>query len=121
MKKIASIIIVFILIFFCGCERVAQNSADELKMNVWHADCKNGTSVALSFSHYGAEMKIITNSTDSADEITATIKGICTADDSEFIIFDEVTGQSFRFGYGIRGNKCDITYGGSLITLERSD
>ena len=120
-KKRVILLALSVIFLFCGCSRAVGNYADELKSSVWLSELKNNTSVRLSFSDYNCKLEISTNETSGAKRINAEITGLCVVDKDKFAVTDEKTGQTFKFGYKLKGKTCDIIYNGTKLTLNRED
>ena len=117
MKKLVILLILPMIMLFCGCTQNAPSPQNELISSRWTAKLEGGAEVELHF--YGepgdlsAELKI-TNAGKSMN-----ISGDCLTDSSSFVIFDETISQNFAFAYTPKGDTLDISYNGSTLTLQK--
>lgn len=118
MKKIPAVFC-FILcsVLLCSCSQINQNYADELKASVWHTVNKSTTEVTLSFSE---DNKAEINIKGDSDN-TCVISGICAVNESSFVISDVSMAKNISIDYKLYGNKVELTYMGSTLTLEKTD
>ena len=97
----------------CACERVIRGPADELTMFSWSSDFDNGDRVSLSFDGVNAVFGA------RGDGLDLDISGYCLVGDESFVICDEDTSCSYRFGYTVHGDSVELSYDGGAVTLDK--
>ncbi|MBQ3265565.1 MAG: hypothetical protein IJH07_07285 [Ruminococcus sp.] len=98
-----------------SCTRIISSPADELRMYSWRGEAENGSTAALTFDDTDGSF-VIEN-----DDSSLTLSGLCFADDEKIIICDDESGQNYTFAYRLYGDRVELTYDGSTLTLDKTD
>ena len=117
MKKLVILLVLPIVMLFCGCTKNAPSPQNELISSSWAATLEGGGEVKLQF--YGEPDDLSAELIISNAQKSVTIGGKCLTDSKSFVIFDESISQNFAFDYIPKGNTLDISYNGSDLTLQK--
>ena len=98
-----------------GCQRVLQTPADEFPQYDWQSEQENGSVVTLDFDDGRCTFAI------EGDTISSIISGVCFVTDDKLVICDEDNGQNYTFGYHLFGDRVELSYNGSVITLKKAE
>lgn len=115
MKKFVIFINFFLCVMLCGCSVQNSGYVEELTSNKWSATLKGGAQVSLCFNEEYADFEIENSS------LSTSISGKYVADEKSFVIFVPEIAQNYTFVYTPKGEKLDLTYNNSTITLNRQD
>ncbi|MDD5795753.1 MAG: hypothetical protein PUD24_02285 [Oscillospiraceae bacterium] len=116
IKAFGIVLLLAINIFLlCSCSYTKQSYADELTSSIWYAENENKTQITLSFPEDNTAEINIKGDTDN----TCTISGICTVNEETLVISDMSMAKNISIDYKVYGNKVELTYMGSTITLEK--
>lgn len=111
-----TLFIVFVMIMLvltaCG-EKVIRNESDEVKLYNWEYFGNEEVTSSLIFEDSTATLTV-----KSFNE-ECCIKGICTFNDSCFIIIDENSQKSYTFNYKLLGDKLRLEYEENTIEFEK--
>lgn len=118
MKRKAVLLILpvmFMLTLFCSCTRTAvQSEADELKANAWHGKGEYQSTIDLSFHGDTAAIDI-----KAGGGAKTKISGECVVGDDSITVTDQNLKERFEFKYSLSGDKIELTYGESTISLDK--
>ena len=103
MKKFVALICILLCLLLCSCSIATTGYSDELTLNSW---CAKLDSASLTLK--------------SGDE-TTEICGKYLADERSFVIFMPEISQNYTFLYVPKGDKLDVTYNNSTITLNKTE
>ena len=117
MKKLVILLILPMVMLFCGCTQNAPSPQNELTSSRWTAKLEGGAEVELQFYGEPGDMSADFKITNAGKSVN--ISGDCLTDGSSFVIFDESISQNFAFDYTPKGNTLDISYNGSTLTLQK--
>lgn len=103
------------VICLCGCTGVINSSADEIKQYRWQVYLDNGNTVSLSFDDGKADFCAVT------DDYSLELNGLCILTDNTIIICDEDSGTHYSFVYTLFGDRVELNFNGSVISLKKAD
>lgn len=115
LKKIVAVLIISVCFVFSACTTDTSGYVNELKSSKWTAKLEGGAEVNLEFSEDTAILKI------QNSDITTEIEGSYIADQNSLVIFMPDVAQNYTFTYTPKGNKLDLTYNNSTITLNKTE
>ena len=101
-------------LLLCGCQQVINSPADEFVLYDWQAEQENGKTVSLDFDDDSCSLMIRGN------DVTTDIVGKCFVTDDQLVICDENNGQNYSFGYRLYGDHVELSYNGSVLTLQKT-
>ena len=84
-------------------------------MFAWRSSGESGCTVSLTFDEDTASLSC------SGAGTSFTLDGRCFLTDDRLIICDEESGQNYSFGYVLHGDRAELSYNGSVITLGKLD
>ncbi|HHZ06421.1 MAG TPA: hypothetical protein GX401_06515 [Clostridiales bacterium] len=114
MKKIIVLLCALMCMLMCGCMKEQINTIpQELKASVWKGEDDFNKGAVLSFDGDTATL-LLKNGDDKV-----SIIGNAMIDDTAVTITDEALAEEFTFNYVLYGDKIEITYDNSTITLDR--
>lgn len=113
LKKIVAVILISVCFVFSSCTTDTSGYVNELVSSKWEAKLEGGAEVNLEFDEDTAVLKI--NNSGKSTEI----KGSYIADENSFVIFMPEVAQNYTFNYTPKGNKLDLSYNDSTITLKK--
>ncbi|MGN0491329.1 hypothetical protein [Ruminococcus sp.] len=113
MKKIVAVILISVCFVFSSCTTDNSGYVNELVSSKWEAKLEGGAEVNLEFDEDTAVLKI--NNLGKSTEI----KGSYIADENSFVIFMPEVAQNYTFAYTPKGDKLDLSYNDSTITLKK--
>ncbi len=115
MKKFVALICILLCLLLCSCSIATTGYSDELTLNSWCAKLDGGAEINLKFKDDSASLTL-----KSGDE-TTEICGKYLADEKSFVIFMPEISQNYTFLYVPKGDKLDVTYNNSTITLNKTE
>ncbi len=113
LKKIVAVLLISVCFVFSACTTDTSGYAYELISSKWETKLEGGAEVNLEFCKDSAVIKI-SNSGKSTE-----IKGSYIADEDSFVIFMPEVAQNYTFDYTPKGDKLDLSYNDSTITLNK--
>ena len=113
--KIKLIIPLFILLFLTSCTQVITNTCDEIRLNSWCAELKNGSVVTLKFEDDIARFQI--KSDDK--EAQTRIKGNCFFENNKMVIYNFDDLEPYCFEYKLKNNKLTLKHSRGKLVLTR--
>lgn len=99
----------------CGCTRVIDSPADEIKLYRWEAKLDNGNKATLSFDDGKAEFSAV------SEDFSLELSGVVILTDDAFIICDENDDMHYPFSYTLYGDRVELSSNGSVISLKKVD
>lgn len=117
MKKALLLLIMLSLLVVCGCAQSEPCPQKELTESRWSAALEGGGEVTLCFSGESEELYAELDISNAQKNVE--ICGYCLADRDSFVIFDKSVLQNFAFDYIPKGDSLDISYNGSVMTLQK--
>ena len=105
-------IMIMLVLTACG-EKVIRNESDEVKLYNWEYSGNEEVTSSLIFEDNTAALTV-----KSFNE-ECCIKGVCTFNDSSFIIIDKNSQKSYIFNYKLLGDKLRLEYEKSTIEFEK--
>ena len=100
------------VIMLASCIKTINSPADELQMYSWSGESENGTVVSLTFDGSNGDLNI-----EYYGDSDLKISGLCIVSDDSLIICDEVSGANYTFNYTLHGDRVELSYNGSTLTL----
>lgn len=97
----------------CGCTRVIDSPADEIKLYRWEEKFDNGNTVSLSFDESEAHF------TANCEDFSLELNGLFILTDDTLIICDTDSGSHDSFAYVLFGDKIELSCNGSVISLKK--
>lgn len=105
--KIKYAIVLIAVTLLTSCTRILSNPSDEIKLNNWKAELKNGYTVTLDFVGDNADLEL-------NGDIKTSIKGLCVIDSEEMIIYGA---EPYVFRYALSGDSLKLIRGKGKVTL----
>lgn len=104
---------IVILLLLSGCAQVIDNNADELRLYEWQGETEGGNTAALRFDGSDASFEIDFLDTEMI------VSGFCTVSDDSLMICDDETGFDYTFDYKLYGDRVELTFDSSQISLKK--
>lgn len=83
-------------------------------MYSWSGAAENGTAASLSFDGSRGSLSI-------EGDNGILIDGLCIAGNKSLTICDEKSGVNYTFSYTLYGDRVELTYNGSTLSLQKND
>ena len=104
-------------VILSSCAPVVSNVSDEIRLNSWSAELKNGSAVTLSFAGDDADFKI----SGSDKERCSELKGLCVIDSDELMIYNNSDGEPYIFKYTLKDGSLVLKYDGGKMKLTKNN
>lgn len=100
-------------VMLTSCTQVLNSPADEIRLYGWQSETNNGSEASLCFDGSVCRFDF------AGGETSFTLEGQCFLTDDRLIISDDASGQNYSFGYRLYGDRAELSYNGSVLSLDK--
>ena len=107
------LMIVLCALISTACVRTINTPVDELRMYSWRGEYENGNSAELSFNGSNGTFRVTNR------DFSFELSGLCVMTDDRMILCDDASTVNYSFGYRVHGDRVELTYNGSTLSLDK--